>query len=208
MNRTFREIGFWGSVVACILGLVNVIICLVKAFEESVDIDFLDILWEEMPEKAYYTVLYKVSLGIVFVTFIMMFISYLVNVDGVLKVLMIICKIAQLGSVIAGVVGYFIVRSLSMIQLAMMILLIIELIAFILYLIDRDHRKTAVQMLILSIVTVGGGLAFAVIVLLLFIFICILITNLLSSIFGAKESRNVVYDLSGKVVGYWKREDY
>lgn len=205
-NSTFREIGFWGSVAACVLGLVNVIICLVKAFEEAVEIHFLEILWEKMPMKTYSTVLYKVSLGILFVAFIMMFISYLVNVDGALKVLMIICKFAQLGSVIAGVIGYFIVRSLSMIQMAMLILVIIELVAFILYLIDRDHRKTAIQMLILSVLTAGSGVVFALVIMLLFLLLCILITNLISGIFREPQHRNVVYDMSGKVIGYWKRE--
>lgn len=34
-NEAFREIGFWGSMVAVVVGLVNCIILLVKGIKES-----------------------------------------------------------------------------------------------------------------------------------------------------------------------------
>lgn len=207
-NETFREIGYWGSIVSAALGLINIIVCFIKGikiFDTTLQGDIMRLL-AYPPEICFSTVLYKISVGVLLLALLMMFVSYLCNTDGVLKFLMIICKIIQLACVAGGFLGYFILQSISFIKMSLICFTIIELTAFILYLIDKDHRKTIIRVAILTLITVGSGIVYFLLEMLLVLFVVMMIVRLLFSIFKEPEHKNVIYDATGKVLGFWKRE--
>ncbi len=81
-----------------------------------------------------------------------------------------------------------------------------EQIAFILYLIDRDHRKTILRVTVFSILTAGSGIVYFLFVFLLILFLLIMIARLLYSIFKEPEHKTAVVDVNGKIIGWLKRE--
>lgn len=203
-NEVFREIGFWGSIIAAIVGLANIVICIVNGvnnYETALDGDWGNLILYPL-EVCFSTVLYKVSVGIILLSLLMMFISYLVNVDGILKILMLIAKGLQLVCIGVCLVGFFILQSISFIKLSFIVFAILEVLAFVLYLIDRDHRKTITRVVIFTVITVGSGVVYMLFIGLLIFFIAWLI----ASIFREPEHRTVVYDTTGKVIGFLKRE--
>lgn len=203
-NEVFREIGFWGSIIAAIVGLANIVICIVngvKNYETALDGDWGNLIIYPV-EVCFSTVLYKVSIGIILLSLLMMFISYLVNVDGILKILMLIAKGLQLVCIGVCLVGFFILQSISFIKLSFIVFAILEVLAFVLYLIDRDHRKTITRVVIFTVITVGSGVVYMLLIGLL----CFFIAGLIASIFREPEHRTVVYDTTGKVIGFLKRE--
>lgn len=203
-NEVFREIGFWGSIIAAIVGLANIVICIVNGvnnYETALDGDWGNLIWYPA-EVCFSTVLYKVSVGIILLSLLMMFISYLVNVDGILKILMLIAKGLQLVCIGVCLVGFFILQSISFIKLSFIVFAILEVLAFVLYLIDRDHRKTITRVVIFTVITVGSGVVYMLFIGLLIFFIA----GLIASIFREPEHRTVVYDTTGKVIGFLKRE--
>lgn len=207
-NESFREIGYWGSIVSVVFCLVNIIICFVKGvklFDTTLQRDSMRLIIYPC-EICFSTILYKVSVIILFLSLLMMFISYIINTDSVKKILMIICKVIQLLCVCCGLIGYFKFCSSSFIKKLLMCFAVVELIVLILYLIDRGHRKTIIRVAILTIITVGSGVVYLLFAIVLFLWIMGLFVSLLSVIFGKHEPKNVVYDTTGKIIGYWKRE--
>lgn len=207
-NETFREIGYWGSVVSSVLGLINIIVCFIKGikiFNTTLQGDIMDLIIYPA-ETSFTTVLYKISLGVLFIALLMMFISFLVNADGILKIIMVLCKVIQMACIGGGLVGYFKLQSISFIKMSMICFAVIELIAIILYLIDSDHRKTILRVVVFSILTAGCGFIYFVFAMLLIIFLCIMIAKLICAIFKEPEHKTAVIDTSGKVIGWLKRE--
>lgn len=207
-NETFREIGYWGSVVSAVLGLINIIVCFIKGikiFNTTLQGDIMDLIIYPA-ETSFTTVLYKISLGVLFIALLMMFISFLVNADGILKIIMVLCKVIQMACIGGGLVGYFKLQSISFIKMSMICFAVIELIAIILYLIDSDHRKTILRVVVFSILTAGCGCIYFVFAMLLIIFLCIMIAKLICAIFKEPEHKTAVIDTSGKVIGWLKRE--
>ena len=90
--------------------------------------------------------------------------------------------------------------------MSMICFAVIELIAIILYLIDSDHRKTILRVVVFSILTAGCGFIYFVFAMLLIIFLCIMIAKLICAIFKEPEHKTAVIDTSGKVIGWLKRE--
>lgn len=207
-NETFREIGYWGSVVSAVLGLINIIVCFIKGikiFNTTLQGDIMNLIIYPA-ETSFTTVLYKISLGVLFIALLMMFISFLVNADGILKIIMVLCKVIQMACIGGGLVGYFKLHSISFIKMSMICFAVIELIAIILYLIDSDHRKTILRVVVFSILTAGCGFIYFVFAMLLIIFLCIMIVKLICAIFKEPEHKTAVIDTSGKVIGWLKRE--
>jgi hypothetical protein len=207
-NETFREIGYWGSVVSAVLGLINIIVCFIKGikiFNTTLQGDIMNLIIYPA-ETSFTTVLYKISLGVLFIALLMMFISFLVNADGILKIIMVLCKVIQMACIGGGLVGYFKLQSISFIKMSMICFAVIELIAIILYLIDSDHRKTILRVVVFSILTAGCGFIYFVFAMLLIIFLCIMIAKLICAIFKEPEHKTAVIDTSGKVIGWLKRE--
>lgn len=207
-NETFREIGYWGSICSVILGLINIIVCFIKGikiFNTTLQGDIMNLIIYPA-EVSFTTVLYKISIAILFIALLMMFISYLINTDGILKILMIICKGIQLFCICGGLIGYFKFQSISFIEISVICFTVIELLAFILYLIDRDHRKTILRVAVFSILTAGCGIVYFVFAFLLILFLLIMITRLLYSIFKEPEHKTAVVDMNGKIIGWLKRE--
>jgi hypothetical protein len=207
-NETFREIGYWGSVVSAVLGLINIIVCFIKGikiFNTTLQGDIMDLIIYPA-ETSFTTVLYKISLGVLFIALLMMFISFLVNADGILKIIMVLCKVIQMACIGGGLVGYFKLQSISFIKMSMICFAVIELIAIILYLIDSDHRKTILRVVVFSILTAGCGFIYFVFAMLLIFFLCIMIAKLIYAIFKEPEHKTAVIDTSGKVIGWLKRE--
>lgn len=207
-NETFREIGYWGSVVSAVLGLINIIVCFIKGikiFNTTLQGDIMNLIIYPA-ETSFTTVLYKISLGVLFIALLMMFISFLVNADGILKIIMVLCKVIQMACIGGGLVGYFKLQSISFIKMSMICFAVIELIAIILYLIDSDHRKTILRVVVFSILTAGCGFIYFVFTMLLIIFLCIMIAKLICAIFKEPEHKTAVIDTSGKVIGWLKRE--
>lgn len=207
-NETFREIGYWGSLSSAILGLINIIICFIKGikiFNTTLQGDVMDLIFYP-GEIIFTTVLYKISVGVLFVALLMMLISYLINTDGALKILMIICKGIQLFCIGVGLIGYFKLQSLSFIKMSMICFAVIELIAFILYLIDRDHRKTILRVAVFAILTAGSGIVYSIFAALLIGFLSIMIVIVISSIFKEPEHKTAILDMNGKIIGWLKRE--
>ena len=207
-NETFREIGYWGSVVSAVLGLINIIVCFIKGikiFNTTLQGDIMNLIIYPA-ETSFTTVLYKISLGVLFIALLMMFISFLVNADGILKIIMVLCKVIQMACIGGGLVGYFKLQSISFIKMSMICFAVIELIAIILYLIDSDHRKTILRVVVFSILTAGCGFIYSVFAMLLIIFLCIMIAKLICAIFKEPEHKTAVIDTSGKVIGWLKRE--
>ena len=207
-NETFREIGYWGSVVSAVLGLINIIVCFIKGikiFNTTLQGDIMDLIIYPA-ETSFTTVLYKISLGVLFIALLMMFISFLVNADGILKIIMVLCKVIQMACIGGGLVGYFKLQSISFIKMSMICFAVIELIAIILYLIDSDHRKTILRVVVFSILTAGCGFIYFVFAMLLIFFLCIMIAKLIYAIFKEPEHKTAVIDTNGKVIGWLKRE--
>lgn len=207
-NETFREIGYWGSLSSSILGLINIIICFIKGikiFNTTLQGDVFELIFYP-GEIIFTTVLYKISVGILFVALLMMLISYLINTDGALRILMIICKGIQFFCIGGGLIGYFKLQSLSFIKMSMIYFAVIELIAFILYLIDRDHRKTILRVAVFAILTAGSGIVYYIFAMLLIVFLLIKITILIICIFEEPEHKTAILDMNGKIIGWLKRE--
>ena len=207
-NETFREVGYWGCFTAFILGLINIIICLIKSIKSYVSApegDFTDII-SDTAEVSYSTLLYKISVGVLLFSFLLILISFLINTDGALKIIMLICKILQLGCIGMGLWGFFKLQDPARIKLSLIAFSVIEILVLILYLIDRDHRKTITRVAVFSILTLGSGLIFMIVTFLLLTLIMLKIVIFISSIFRAPEHRTAVVDLDGKVIGWLKRE--
>ena len=207
-NETFREIGYWGSLCSVILGLINIIVCFIKGikiFNSTLQGDVMNLITYPA-EVSFTTVLYKISIAILFIALLMMFISYLINTDGVLRILMIICKGIQLFCICGGLIGYFKLQSISFIKMSVICFAVMELIAFILYLIDKDHRKTIIRVAVFAILTAGSGIIYFLFVFLLILFLLIMIARLLYSIFKEPEHKTAVVDMNGKIIGWLKRE--
>ena len=207
-NEIYREIAYWGSIGAVVLGLINIIICFVKGiniYNTELQGDFIQLIMYPAG-ICFYTILYKISLAVTFLTLVMMSISYLINTDGILKILMIICKAIQLICVLGCLIGFFIFKDVSFIKLSMLFFAVMELIALILYLIDREHRKTIIRVVVFALLTVGSGVIYTVIVFLLMIVICFFLIRLLYSFFREPEHIDVLYDVNGKILGWIKRE--
>lgn len=83
---------------------------------------------------------------------------------------------------------------------------VIELIAFILYLIDRDLRKTILRVAIFSILTAGSGIIYFLFVFFLILFLLMMIARLLCSIFKKTEHKTAVVNMNRKIIGWLKRE--
>lgn len=81
-----------------------------------------------------------------------------------------------------------------------------EIVALILFLIDRDHRKTYIKVVIFSIATAGCAVIFTIVAALLFLAVGLLVINLVLSLFQEPEDRIAITDISGKVIGWLKRE--
>lgn len=206
-NETFREIGYWGSFGAAILSIVNVIICLVKSIKEykaGEYRDFVDII-SKVPEYSYASMLFKITVGILLFSFVMMFISYMINASGTLKVFMIIMKALQLGCIGFAVLNVISVRSISVAKIPMIILGVAEVVIFILYLIDSDHRKSIIRMAVFSIQVLGAGFIFMLMSILLILAVCISICSVVDAVLRASEPRFALYDTTGKFVGWIAR---
>lgn len=207
-NETFREVAFWGTIVSAVLGLINVIICFVngvKILDTKLKGDISQ-LFEYPMEICFHTILYKISIVVLLVAFVMMLISFLINTDGILKILMIICKVIQLVCIAGGLIGYFVLKSLSFIYLSMIAFSIIELIVLILYIIDSDHRKTILRVLLFSLLTAGSGVVFMLIAGILAFIIILFVARFVGSLFCESEPKNTIYDVNGKILGWMKRE--
>lgn len=207
-NETFQEISYWGSLCSVILGLINIIVSFIKGikiFDTTLQGDVMNLITYPA-EISFTTLLYKISIGILFIALLMMLISYLINTDGILKILMIICKSIQLFCICGGLIGYFKLQSISFIKMSVICFTIIEVTAFILYLIDRDHRKTILRVALFSILTAGSGIIYFIFVFLLILFLLIMIVRLLYSIFKEPEHKTAIIDMNGKIIGWLKRE--
>lgn len=129
-----------GGLCSVILGLINIIVCFIKGikiFNTTLQGDVMNLITYPA-EVSFTTVLYKICIAILFIALLMMFISYLINTDGVLRILMIICKGIQLFCICGGLIGYFKLQSISFIKMSVICFAVMELIAFILYLVSAD----------------------------------------------------------------------
>lgn len=209
-NETFKTIGFWGSFVAVILTVINIIMCVVKSvdlFKSGEGNDFMYIL-DNTAEIGFSTVLYKVAVAVLLVSLAMMVISYLVNTDGALKIFMILIKLIQLGSIITAVMAYFVLQSKSVLEMALLVIAVFEMIAFILFLIDSDHRKCAVKVAVHTLVTVGGGVLFMILGYIAIGALAIVVAIFIIKLFKDPGHRYTYRDSRGNVLSYWITQDY
>lgn len=186
-NETFREIGYKSSIGALGLGVINIILCFLKGiqiYDTELNGDFFSLIWYP-PEICFGTVLYKISIVVVLFALLMMFVSYMVNTNGALKILMIICKVIQLVCLLLSLVLTFAIHSLSMLSTGLMIVAILEFITFILYIIEGEHRRIIIRVFLFSILTVGSGIVY---MMLLFCGIAFIIFKLIR--FFATDSRS------------------
>ncbi len=196
-NETFRKIANWGSMGSAVLGLINVIICFVKAtkiFNTELNGDIFNLFI--YPAKICFgTLLYKVSIIVALFALIMMLVSYMVNTKGVLKILMIICKGLQLISLIIGLLCYAVFKDMGFIELSVFVIVIIEILSFVLYIIEREHRKTIIHIVILLILTAGSGFVYILCLLGLITYIVLKITSIFCCDGGGESS---MHNLSSK----------
>ena len=204
-NEAFREVGFWGSMVAAVVGLVNCIILLVKGIKISGSDPMSAMAYPA--DNSFDTILYKVSVGILAISLISMLISFLVNTDGALRVFMIVMKVLQAGCIAGALIGLFVMHDLAIIKLVGVAFAAIELIVFILYLIDSDHRKTIIRVALLTILTVGSGAVFFLVEMLLMLLLVLTIVVLLFAIFFKTEKRVMILDANGKFLGWLVTRD-
>ncbi len=105
-----------------------------------------------------------------------------------------------------GLWGFFKLQDLARIKISLIAFSVIEILVLILYLIDRDHRKTITRVVVFSMLTLGSGLVFMIVTFLLLVLIMLKIVIFISSIFRELEHRTAIVDLDGKVIGWLKRE--
>jgi hypothetical protein len=199
-NETFRKISFFVSLGAAILSLINIIISLVRATKEVGN--FIDAINDgSFLEYSFGSVLYKIAFILILISVLTMTISFLINTDGILKILMIIIRAVQIGALIVGGVATFSTQIFNMFGIAFMLFAIMEVIAFILYLIDRDHRNTILRVLVFDVWSLGAGIIFMIgMIILLFV----LVIKVFSWFTEERKYGKAVVDKDGKIIGWLK----
>lgn len=199
-NETFRKISFFVSLGAAILSLINVIISLVKATKEEGN--FVDAMWSDTYlDYSFGSVLYKIALVLILISVLMMTISFLINTDGILKILMIITRTVQIVCLIVGGIAAFLTQIIDMLGMAFMLFAIMEVVAFILYLIDRDHRNTILRVLVFDAWSLGAGIIFSIGMIIL---LAVLVIKVLSWFTKEREYGKAIVDKDGKIIGWLK----
>lgn len=207
-NETFRGIGYWGSFGAVILTVINIILCLVKAiseYKQGKGRDFMDVVSNTV-DLSYSSVLFKVAMGILLFSLLLMFISYMINANAVLRVLMLIVTLVQIGSVILMIAEEFVFGRKSVMIAELITFAIATAIAFILYLVESDHRKQIIRMAVFTILVAGGGVVFMLIVIAGILLFAISFCMLVDAILKASEPKFILYDTAGHIIG-WIRID-
>lgn len=207
-NETFREIGYWSSVGAAILGLINCILCFIKGikvFDTELSKDPFNLI-AYTAEHTYSTVLYKISLAVLAITVLSMMISFFINAGSFLKTIMAIARIVQAVAIGTILLSVYVIHNFALIKVFAIIFAVMELVALILYLIERDHRKTITRVVVFFIATAGSGIIFMLVAMLLIISLTIMLAVLVYSIFKEPEHKTAVIDLNGKVIAWLKRE--
>lgn len=115
-NEIFREIGYWGSLGAAVLTLINCIVCVVKGIKElntELKGDFMGVLTYPA-EHGYYSVLFKICVGILAISILMMIISFLMNTDGAIRIIMIIVKMIQIACIGGFVFMEYLMKNIAL----------------------------------------------------------------------------------------------
>jgi hypothetical protein len=205
-NEVFRKLAYWSAFSAVIVALINIVMCVVKTvklYNTELKSDFLDVVIYYPPEMCTQMILYKISIGILVFSALMMIISFLVNNSGVLKTIMIICRIAQLICLVINLIDYFVIINLEMFVIVWFVFLFFELIALILYIIDSNHRRTLLRIIIFAIMAAGIGVVYMLLWFCVLLLCLYLLIKIVLVICGNEEAKQpVLKDKFGNVV-YW-----
>lgn len=208
-NEIFREIGYWGSLSAAVLTLINCVLCVVKGIKEfntELEGNFIGVLTYPA-EHGYYSLLFKICVGILGFSILMMIISFFMNTDGAIRIIMIIVKMIQIASVGAFVFMKYVMKDITLSTMMVIIFIVMELIAFVLYLVERNYRKTILRVAAFTIWTLGFGVIFLIFSMILLGVLSFTIVSFMCSLFGGEpEYKTAIVDLNGKIVGWLKRE--
>ena len=206
-NRLFKDIGYWSGLTSVILVLINFIVCFIEGTKiYGLMIESWGDLFIYPSTIASETLIYKISILIIVISILMMTISYIVNADGILKTTMIVCKSIQLICIIGGGIAYY-VRAAGILKVLLIGFSIVELIVLILYIIDQDHRKTILQVILFSIITVFSPLVYMLVITVVMFYLFIKIFLFVGSIFFYQpEHKTAILDLDGNIIGWLKKD--
>ncbi len=205
-NKIFREIGYWTSISAAILGLINIIFYLIKGIKllnKEFEGDITRVFF--YPMESFYSVMYKISLVILVISAFSMIISFLINTNGILKIIMVITVAIQTMCIGMAIIG-ILIQYIALVKLAAIFFSIMELVALTLYIIEKEHRKTIIRVIVFSLLTIGSGFIYMLFLFLLMLFLLIILWRLLYIIFKEPEHKTAIIDMNGKIIGWLKRE--
>ena len=176
-NKLFKTISFWTCIAALVLSVVNTVLTVLSEVNDGKGDIFDDIM-----ENGYQTIWYKLSLGLIGLGFIMLLVSYFVNSGIAKRIIMAVLKAAQ---VLGLGYGLFIDnyngswrpdRSTkeaieTSFYIALIVVGVATLVSLIFWLIDKNHRKDFLRLLVFAAITAAGvfSIVLAIIALILFI---------------------------------------
>ena len=202
-NEGFKAVGFWGSILAVIITVINIVLCMVNGFKDESHGSFFDVL-DETAGLSYETVLFKVAVGIMLFSCLMLLISYVANTDGVLRVLMMIFKLAQFGCIVVVLYSGYVLYDVALAKLMLVVIAVTEIFSLILYLVDSDHRKCALKMALHALITFGAGGLFLIATYLIIIVATFLALYFLYIIFNDPAHRHTIITSTGRVYHFWE----
>lgn len=156
-DKTCRKIALGVSIGAAVLALINLILCFrndsidTSGFMRKFMNNEHDALFSAVSELYYAAILYKICIFAVVIAIVLMTISYFECNKGALGVIVIVCRGLQVLGGILEIITSLI--SSYYVGLGTIGIATLELIVFILFMIDRRNRKRYFQIMLLSLWT-------------------------------------------------------
>lgn len=197
-NKLFQKIGYWSALGAAALSLINCIVYLIMGIVKlnSQHKDNYDLV-SYFLDGSYGSVIFKICLGVFALSALAFMISFFINAKPVLKIIMAIFKVTQAACVPAAIVFQFLS---GVAYIFVVIFFVLELAVLALYIIDRDHRKTILRVILFFVIMVSCPLIFVLIALLLIF----AVVNLIMGLFQEPEHEDKfgLYDKEGNLLGW------
>lgn len=165
-DERFRKYAFWAGVGAVILSVLNIILCIKKGkstwdVQANGEMGILDML-EYYSYHYVDTVVFKIAILLAIAGIILLCVSYVINTeDHTKRMFMIVCRGIQGGCLLCIGILFLVdkvfrtTEYIGVIARSLLVLFAIaELIAFILYMMDGNHRKTCLWITLVTAWTV------------------------------------------------------
>lgn len=196
------------SRVAIILTVINILLCLLSSYQlysSGEPIGYDNSILVYFIYKCVETLLYKVSIVVIAISFLVFFVSYVINTTGLQRKLMLTFKVIQ------TVVGLFLLCNyifllcelpllfnFNILIISVVIIIALEFGAYFLYLRDRKYKKIFFEIVRATVLTFGSGA-------LIWALLMYKIIRILMNIFmgGGEE---LIYNRKGQVIGSFFKE--